>query len=159
MNEPSVVPAPGKILTPEQDATIKRINALPLGQRIEAISKIQSAKEAVAVDQAIVPELAIWARQQAEACRGVLTAMPHPLIPYKSLEHFQGQLNAMVVLLFESAARWGIEFDAVMAAGKPVFDLENEKRLARLAEEAKPKAVPDPTPKEIAAAGAGAETP
>ena len=131
---PRVTPAPGRILTPEQSAELDRINALPLGQRIEEMSRIQKIKKA-AEETPVNPELAIWARQQAEACRAMLLALPHPAVAFKSLEHYRGQLNAMVVLLFESAARWGIEFDKVMEAGRPIFDMENAKRLDREAKE------------------------
>lgn len=74
-------------------------------------------------------------RQQAEGIRALLGYWMHPTVEAKSIEHYRHQINTFVVLLFESAGRWGVEFDTIVNAGRPIFDVENAKRLDREAKE------------------------
>ena len=145
MTEPHAAAAPGKILTAAQDREIKRINSLPLGQRIEELSRIQRVQNAPASAMANDEEMAkvygIHFKQQAEAVRSLLGHWVHPLVEAKSLEHYRHQINTMVVLLAESAGRWGVEFDAVTAAMRPIYDVEAAKRADR---EAASKVQPAP---------------
>jgi hypothetical protein len=67
----------------------------------------------------------------------------HPTVEAKSLEHYRHQVNTFVVLLFESAGRWGVEWDSILAAGRPIFEAEKAKREAKELEAAAAKAAPE----------------
>ena len=58
-------------------------------------------------------------------------------------QHYRHQVNTFVVLLFESAGRWGVEWDSILAAGRPIFEAEKAKREAKELEAAVAKAAPE----------------